>query len=361
MLASHARPAYHALLSCSCHSSFVLGPNRVPSQARRRVSTRLPRHAEDSSTHFVREDITSQAASSKSAAQSNGHRFPTCVGLHSGAALQQNSSTAGLGDKSTAFDLISGNGHIMEPEKRQQASTSYPKGWQDVFHKGVAISVWQNSSDENSNWTHFMRRKNYFGQKDYVEAFQQSNDFWNKYEYDIQLVKSLGCNSFRFSFEWARIEPQPGCINKDAIQQYHKILDSIQSAGLIPNATFHHFTHPQWFEDRGGFADPSNLPAFVNYCTIIFQEYGFRIPFWATFNEPSCFCLCGHIMGLWSPGQRGRVGKAGKILGNMLKAHVQVYRNLKQMPYGDVAQIGIVHQHIRFVPHCNALAGIIVR
>jgi hypothetical protein len=109
-------------------------------------------------------------------------------------------------------------------------------------------------------------------------------------------------------------------------------------------------------------------------------------------------------MGLWAPGKRGRLIQAGQVLGNMLKAHVAAYRALKVMPHGDTAQvigmmcprfmvalyrsglaltgiaqlrlcfiirlllllllllqIGIVHQHIRFIPHCNHLAALIVK
>jgi beta-glucosidase/6-phospho-beta-glucosidase/beta-galactosidase len=52
----------------------------------------------------------------------------------------------------------------------------------------------------------------------------------------------------------------------------------------------------QWFEAAGGFTQPDNLPAFEAYCQLVFQEFGHRIPYWATFNEPSCFSLCGYIM-----------------------------------------------------------------
>lgn len=59
----------------------------------------------------------------------------------------------------------------------QPRPPSHPAG---LFQKGVAISVWQNSSDEASQWTAFMKRKHYFGQKHLVAAFQESNDFWNR-------------------------------------------------------------------------------------------------------------------------------------------------------------------------------------
>lgn len=41
----------------------------------------------------------------------------------------------------------------------------------------------------------------------------------NRYETDIKLAAELGSNSFRFTFEWARIEPQRGIIDEAAIQR----------------------------------------------------------------------------------------------------------------------------------------------
>lgn len=41
----------------------------------------------------------------------------------------------------------------------------------------------------------------------------------SRYEEDIELTHKLGCNAFRFSFEWARIEPEPGVIDFEAIKQ----------------------------------------------------------------------------------------------------------------------------------------------
>eukprot|EP00775_Hariotina_reticulata_P001845 gene1845-2178_t len=157
----------------------------------------------------------------------------------------------------------------------------------------------------------------------------------------MQLVKALGCNSLRFSFEWSRIEPQPGQVDRQAIARYHEILDCMEHHQLMPNATLHHFTHPQWFEAAGGFSKAENIPAFEAYCQLVFQEFGHRVPYWATFNEPSCFSLCGYIMGLWAPGQRLRFVQAGKVLSNMLKAHVSVYHQLKSMPAGQTTQVAL--------------------
>jgi hypothetical protein len=48
--------------------------------------------------------------------------------------------------------------------------------------------------------------------------------------------------------------------------------------------------------------------------------------------------FCGYIMGLWAHGKRGRLKQAGRVLGNILRAHVAAYRELKAMPHGNTAQ-----------------------
>ncbi|KAL6746681.1 glycoside hydrolase superfamily [Haematococcus lacustris] len=231
-----------------------------------------------------------------------------------------------------------------------EAADLFPDKWM----KGIALSVYQNSSDTNSNWTTFIKRRGYLGQKQSIRAFQKANDFWNMYESDIQLVKEMGANSFRFSFEWAKFEPLgPGAFDQEAVDKFHKILDVCARLGVEPMVTLHHFTHPQWFEDKGGFTKAENEEYFVSYSTRVFQEYGHRVRLWTTFNEPTCFAFVGYIAGLWCPGELFGMQKCGQVLLNLLRAHVSVYRAIKALPGGQVARVGLVHQHIAFVPRDN--------
>eukprot|EP00798_Chlamydomonas_sp_ICE-L_P000630 gene630-2064_t len=110
------------------------------------------------------------------------------------------------------------------------------------FQKGVGLSVWQNSSDTTSNWSHFAKKKNYFGQKGLKEAWLKSNDFWNLYEADIGLARQqIGATSFRFSFEWSRLQPHgPGEFDPEAVEKFHKLINCtiIASNG---HDTFNHY------------------------------------------------------------------------------------------------------------------------
>ena len=46
---------------------------------------------------------------------------------------------------------------------------------------------------------------------------------------DIALLQHLGVDSYRFSMEWARIEPQKGHIDESALQHYSDVLDALHS------------------------------------------------------------------------------------------------------------------------------------
>lgn len=103
----------------------------------------------------------------------------------------------------------------------------------------------------------------------------------------------------------------------------------------------------------GGFAVEANIPIFVEYCKKCFSWFGPKIKLWATFNEPTCFAFVGYIAGLWCPGKLMKFELAGKVLLNLLKAHIIVYKELKAMPSGSERCIGLVHQHVRFMPRSN--------
>ena len=99
-----------------------------------------------------------------------------------------------------------------------------------------------------------------------------------------------------------RIEPVRGTINQEAIARYHDIFQSIRKAAIEPVATLHHFVHPKWFEDMGGFLEEDNLPLFVNFCIAVVKEFAEYVTQWVTFNEPAVICITGYWFGIFPPG-----------------------------------------------------------
>ena len=66
---------------------------------------------------------------------------------------------------------------------------------------------------------------------------------------DLDLAAGMGLNAYRFSVEWARVEPVEGEFSDEALDHYEAMVDGCLERGLAPVVTFNHFTSPHWFAD----------------------------------------------------------------------------------------------------------------
>ena len=112
----------------------------------------------------------------------------------------------------------------------------------------------------------------------------------NNYELwgdDIDLALGMGLNAYRFSVEWARVEPTEGTFAADALDHYEAIVDRCLGVGLAPVVTLNHFTCPHWFAMRSGWLDPGAPERFARYCDQLMRRFGDRIAYAVTLNEPN--------------------------------------------------------------------------
>lgn len=84
--------------------------------------------------------------------------------------------------------------------------------------------------------------------------------------------------------------------------RYREMFQCLKDAGIHCVATLHHFVHPKWFQDLGGFLEEENLPHFTNFCSQMEKEFREYVDMWVTFNEPAVVCLTGHVFGIFPPG-----------------------------------------------------------
>jgi beta-glucosidase len=91
-------------------------------------------------------------------------------------------------------------------------------------------------------------------------------DQWHRFDDDMAVLAALGLKAYRFSVEWARIEPQPGAFSVVALDHYQRCIDACLQRGIAPVLTFHHFTLPLWVARKGGFNSPEFADLFGNYC-----------------------------------------------------------------------------------------------
>jgi beta-glucosidase len=112
-------------------------------------------------------------------------------------------------------------------------------------------------------------------------------DHYHRYREDIALIASLGFTTYRFSLEWARIEPEEGLFSRAELDHYRRVLEACHEHGLTPVVTFHHFSSPRWLLALGGWEGPRTAELFARYCDRVMANLGDLIGVACTLNEPN--------------------------------------------------------------------------
>lgn len=108
---------------------------------------------------------------------------------------------------------------------------------------------------------------------------------WNLFDEDLRLLKELGHRAYRFSIEWSRIEPEEGRHDSEALQKYLDMLRKLKDAGIFTCVTLLHGTHPQWFEEKGGFRREENIAFFLRHIRYLVPEIAPYADSWIIMNE----------------------------------------------------------------------------
>lgn len=117
------------------------------------------------------------------------------------------------------------------------------------------------------------------------EPSLEAVDHYNRYEEDIKMLADAGLNAYRFSIEWARIEPKQGEYDAREIEHYKKVLCCCRKYGVEPIVTMMHFTSPVWLIQNGGWESEKTVEAFANYCRYVTEELGDWMNYVVTINE----------------------------------------------------------------------------
>jgi beta-glucosidase len=174
-------------------------------------------------------------------------------------------------------------------------------------------------------------------------------DHWKRVKEDTDLIKSLGANAYRFSIEWARLEPSPGTYDEPAFQHYVDEIARLRSHGITPMITLLHFTLPQWLDrdGRGGLLAPDFPERFAAFTHQAAQHFGSQVTLWCTINEPNVHMLNGYLTGQWPPCKKSRE-EAVAAFEALLRAHAVAAEILhREVPH---AQVGVAEHLVYFEP-----------
>jgi beta-glucosidase len=165
----------------------------------------------------------------------------------------------------------------------EPAATGGSKTFPSKFLWGAATAAHQveGNNINSDNWL-LERAPNTM----YKEPSGDACDHYHLYEQDINQLADLGFNAYRFSIEWARIEPEKGFFSRAELEHYRRMLEVCRRRGLTPLVTYSHFTLPRWFAYQGAWENPESADLFARYCAKATAHLGDLIGYAATFNEP---------------------------------------------------------------------------
>ena len=156
---------------------------------------------------------------------------------------------------------------------------------------------------------------------------------------DVALLRELGVKAYRLSFSWSRILPDGvGRINQAGIDYYKRLLSALREAGIQVNATIYHWDLPYALQMKGGFGNRGIVEWYLNYASVLFDNFGDLVDYWVTFNEPIA-TFVGHARGFFAPGLNDEK-YARQCIHHLLLCHGEAVRLFRGR--GMHSQIGIV-------------------
>ena len=180
-------------------------------------------------------------------------------------------------------------------------------------------------------------------------------DHFNRYEEDFDLAKELGHNAHRFSIEWARIEPEEGKFDQEAIEHYRRVLMALRDRGITPFVTIWHWTLPIWFVEKGGWVSKDAEGHFLRYVSLLTNEYEDLVKFWVVYNEPETPVRHGYVIGDRPPHHKLRIFTALKVIKKIAKVYKKTYQVIKNID--PEAQVGFSESLVYFEPYENTLVN----
>ena len=215
---------------------------------------------------------------------------------------------------------------------------------------------------------------------------------------DLDRCRVLGMNAYRFSVEWSRIEPHPGDLRADVLENYYvQVVREIKARHMEPVLTLQHMTLPRWVltpsnvnqtlvqaaakstvttglalaalvafgvpvalglaafkaplagESRAfrrslrGWESAETVDRYIAYVRFVVSRLRDEgVTFWLTLNEPVGSLIgLGYLGGIWPAGFSLDGDRAYRAYLHLLKAHVRAYHAIKALQ--PDARVSLAH------------------
>ena len=211
------------------------------------------------------------------------------------------------------------------------------------FVWGVATSSYQIEGAANidgrgeSIWDTFCRVPGKVANGDNGD---EACDHYHRYKEDLDLMKWLGVDAYRFSVAWPRVIPNgTGAINRAGLDFYNRVIDGALERGIEPWLTMYHWDLPEALQQKGGWNNRESVEWFGEYAQLLTSTFGDRVKNWMTLNEPLCSAWIGHLYGAMAPGITD-LKTALDVSHHLLMSHGQASKIIRSEV--KAAKVGIV-------------------
>jgi beta-glucosidase len=208
----------------------------------------------------------------------------------------------------------------------------------DGFLWGTATSAHQvEGGNSNSDWWAWELKPG----SPCREPSGAAIDHYNRYPQDVALLAGLGFNTYRFSVEWARIEPAEGTFDQAELDHYRAMVAAVRASKLIPVVTLNHFALPVWVAAKGAWLADATPVLFERYVRRVVEAFGESVEWYCTINEPGVVAFGGYMGGLgFPPGKHGVANWRGAS-SRLIDAHRRARAAIKELRPG--ARVGMTH------------------
>ena len=186
-------------------------------------------------------------------------------------------------------------------------AVKFPKGfwWGAATASYQVEGAWNVDGKGESIWDRFSHTPGKIKNGDTGDV---ACDCYHRWRDDIELLRAMHQNSYRFSISWPRIQASgAGPANPKGIDYYSRLIDALLEAGIRPLVTLYHWDLPQALEDAGGWPNRDLAGRYSDYVQTVVRALGDRVTDWMLFNEPDAFVDLGYLDGTHAPGRRSLV------------------------------------------------------
>lgn len=160
----------------------------------------------------------------------------------------------------------------------------------------------------------------------FQEPSLKAADHYHHYKEDIELLSESGLNAYRFSIEWARIEPKKGVFDEKEMNHYNDVIDYCINRKIEPVVTLHHFSSPKWLIEEGGWEAETTVEYFASYCRYVVKHVGEKLNYICTINEANMGLQMASIMR-----DRLKQTNSGVQVGVRLVEKKEIKENMKEL------------------------------